>query len=582
MNAITDLQGTDLVLEYIPLTSIRVSGTGVQTMRRNHYDAQKLLELAANIKENGVLQPILIKPIAVDLDVSVKYEIVAGERRYLAADRAGLAHIPCVIRDLDSIETLQAQLVENIAREQLSALEEATGFREMLDKGKLLTAEKVGERIGKSRSYVYARLKLLDLIPAAREAMAAGTLDASKALILARIKGEKMQTRALQLITEQGHYYSYRRLIEKLRDDFMIPIVQAPWLPDRDTLHMPKSGDPVQACATCPTRSCNDPELHDEVEGADVCTDRPCFEIKTKLHWTRVRKEYEAQGRQIVIGDAVKDVLDTRAGYMGGPVHNGFVRLDAECDSIEFNEPEPKPKKGQTEDDLENDPDWQAWAKRQEDFEAPDLASIVGELPDTQLVQTSKGLVPVAPVATVVKALKAKGVEIPWRLKPAAIRDQSKPETEEDRQRAAAERAKEEERQKVDDEYHKRLATQILAKYKGPLKIDELLLIADDITDNWTGDLFEEIYAPGCNLQKMKEPELLRVIVAVLISRECERENKPAFTLSLAQRLKIDAKKIRTEVIKDLRPVSAGTEAQPAAAAKKKPAAKAKKKGAKK
>lgn len=580
MNAITDLQSADLALEYIPLTSIRVSSTAVQTLRRDNYSQVKLLELAANIKENGVLQPILVRPVVFDTDLTVKFEIVAGERRYLAADRAGLAHIPAVIRDLDTIQTLQAQLVENIAREQLSAIEEATGFREMLDKGKLLTPEKVGERIGKSRSYVYARLKLLDLIPEARKALADGTLDASKGLILARIKGEKVQARALSLITETGTYMSYRRLMEKLRDDFMIPITQAPWLPDRDTLHLPKSGDPVQMCATCPTRSCNDPELQDEIEGADVCIDRACFEIKTKLHWTRVRKEYEAQGRQIITGDAVKDLVDTRGGYMGSSVHNGFVRLDAECNSIEFNEPEPKPKKGQTEDDLENDPDWQAWAQRREDFEAPDLASIVGELPDTQLVQTSKGLVPVAPVATVVKALKAKGIEIPYQLKPAQIRDHSKPETEEDRQRAAAERAKEEEREKVETEFRARLLTQIHAKWKPPLKRDDLAQIADCLLDGVCPDDFDALYPSDgpLDISKMKEADLARVMLIFVLAINSEYlGNKPTALLAAAARLKIDAKKIRAEVVKDLRPVSAATEAEPAAAAKK-----AKKKGAKK
>lgn len=587
MNAITDLQGADLALEYIPLTSIRKSTTAVQALRRSGYNAQKLLELAASIQTNGVLQPILVKPIAVDLDVAVQFEIVAGERRWIAADRAGLAHIPCVIRDLDSVETLQAQLVENIGRAELSALEEATGFREMLDKGSLLTPETVGERIGKSRSYVYARLKLLDLIPAVRAAMADGTLDASKALVIARIKGEKMQARALKLVIERGWYFSYRQLMDKLRSEVMIPITQAPWLQgDRDTLHLPKTGEPAQRCDTCPSRSCNDPDLQDELDGADVCVDQACFELKTKLHWARVRKDYEAQGRQIVTGDAVKDVLDTRTGYMGGPVHNGFVRLDAECDSIEFNEPEPKPKKGQTEDDLENDPDWQAWAQRREDFESPDLASLVGELTDTQLVQTSQGLIPVAPVATVVKALKAKGIKIPDELKPANQRDEDDDEPARDPAREAAERAKEEEREKVEIEYRSRLLRQIQAKWKPPLKKHDLEYIANGLIEGCSsGAAGEALYPDQIDTGKMKDPDLQRMLVILAIAGDtsfwnCRQNSKPKRLLDYAQRLKIDAKKIRTDVIKELRPVSAGTEEPPAAAAKKKPATK--KKGAKK
>jgi len=588
MNAITALhaakqvplgEGADLALEYIPLTSIRKSTTAVQALRRSGYNAQKLLELAASIQTNGVLQPILVKPIAIDLDVAVQFEIVAGERRWIAADRAGLAHIPCVIRDLDTVETLQAQLVENIGRAELSALEEATGFREMLDKGSLLTAESVGERIGKSRSYVYARLKLLDLIPAVRAAMADGSLDATKALVIARIKGEKMQARALKLVIERGQYFSYRQLMDKLRSEVMIPITQAPWLQgDRDTLHLPKTGDPVQRCDTCLSRSCNDPDLQDELDGADVCVDQACFELKTKLHWARVRKDYEAQGRQIITGDAVKELIDT-IGHYPASVYNGFVRLDAECDTIEFTEPEPKPKKGQSEDDLENDPDWQAWSQRREDFESPDLASLVGELPDTQLVQTSQGLVPVAPVAAVVKALKAKGIDIPWRLKPSAIREQSKPETDEDRQRAAAERAKEEERTLVETEYRARLLTQIHAKWKPPLKKHDLEYIAEAMLEGAeNSDAYDTIYGLGRpDIAKMKEPDLQRWMVIYAISHECDEwqirgGHKPAAMLDYAQRLKIDPKKLRAEVVKELRPTSAATE--PAAG-------KAKKKGAK-
>lgn len=547
---------TEAQLELIPITSITESGTAVQALRRKNYDPEKLLELAASIQNNGVLQPILVRPIAPK--GTVKYEIVAGERRWRAADRAGLAHVPCVIRDLDDVQTLQAQLVENIEREQLSALEEATGFDEMRKNSAALNAEQIGARIGKSRSYVYARLKLLDLIPAAREALQDGTLDPTKALILARIHGEKMQARALKIINE-GHYYSYRRLMEKLRDDLMIRLERAPWLPDRDTLHVPKTGAPVPTCVTCPHNSANDPELAAAIDDAEVCTERGCFELKTKWHNARILKEYQDLGHTVISGEAVKDVLDDRRGYMGSSVHNGYVRLDAEVDTIEFDEPEPEPKKGQTEDDLENDPDWQAWARRQEQFESPSYSQLLGAVVGTQLVQTAKGdIVAVAPVAAVTKALKAKGVDIPWPLKQKHIRDDDEPQR--DPAKEAAERARAEERFQVEVEYRKRLLRAIHAKFKGPFKQSDLALIAETILDE-AGKyiLFDKLFdEKRPDLGKFKEVDLARLIIAFCLDDEADSvHTKPGRMLAYCQRLKIDPKKIRAEVVKDLKPVSA-------------------------
>lgn len=570
MNAITDLQADDAVLDLIPITCIRPSTTHIQTRRREHFDPAKLLELAASIQQNGVLQPILVR-VAPTADELVRYEIVAGERRWRAADRAGLAHVPCVIRDLSDAQVLEAQLVENLQREGLHVLDEAAGYRELLDINPALNAEAIGAKIGRSRSYVYARLKLLDLIPAARDALSAGTLDPSKALILARIHGEKMQARALKLITQDGNGYSYRRLVDKLRNDFMISLEAAPWLPDRDTLHVPKTGDPVPACATCPHNSANDAELAADVDGA-WCTDRGCHELKTKWHWHRLRKEAEAAGRSVITGDGVKELLDTRGGYMANSVHNGYVRLDAECDSIEFDEPEPELA---DDDDGENNPAWQAWSARQENFTAPSYRSLLGEIPNTLLVEGRGGqLVEVAPVAAVAKALKAKGIAVPYNLKPNRGRDDEPPV---DPAIEAAERAKEEERRKVEAEYRARLLKAIHAKWKPPLKKHDLEVIAEAMLDGVeNSEAFDALYPDRPDTAKMKDADLQRFLVIYAINEDSEvnrwEQHKPARLLDYCQRLKIDAKKIRAEVVKELKPTSAGAE----------PETKGKGKGAKK
>ena len=572
MNAITELPAAEAALELIPISSIRVSRTAVQTLRREHNSAEKLLELAASIASSGVLQPILVRPVPVS--GTIKYEIVAGERRWRAADRAGLAHIPCIVRDCDDRQTLQAQLVENTAREEYSALEEATGFREMLALEPGLTAETLGARLGKSRSYVYARLKLLDLIPAAQQALADGSLDASKGLIIARIQGEKMQARALHLVTTQAHYYSYRRLIEKLRDDFMIPIAQAAWLPDRDSLHLPKTGEPIITCAGCPSRSVNDPELHAEVTGSDVCTDRACFDLKTRLHWSRIKADYEAQGHTVATGAAVDDYIDTSGLGRHCGVHNNYLRMDFECDTIEFAEAEPDQIKGEPDDVYEMRSD--LWQQRCNAWQAPTFASLLGTVVGTQLVQGRDGsIIEVAPAAAVVKALQAKGIEVPWFLEENPRGSATEADNKIAEQRASAEAVKESERIKIEAAYRARLLAQIHAEWKPPLKRHDLESIAwrmEYAADDTAA--FDALYTANVDITKLKEPELQRYMVIYAISGDClyDRwtQHKCSRLLDYAQRLKIDTKKLRAEVVKGFRLVLASAKPEAQAAAKKK------------
>jgi hypothetical protein len=367
-----------------------------------------------------------------------------------------------------------------------------------------------------------------------------------------------MQARALKLITANADHYSYRRLVEKLRDDFMIPLAKAPWLPDRDTLHVPKTGAPVPECATCPHNSDTDAELAAEA-GPALCTDRSCFDLKSQWHRSRVRQEWEALGKTVLTGEAAAAVLDIRAGYMGGDVKGGHVRLDAGCDTVEFPEPEPKQAKGEPDDVFEKRHD--AWQEKEWRYHPPSYIQLIGELPETVLAEGRSGeLVPVAPIAAVAKALKAKGIKVPDELKAKREeRDEDPDDSEEARQRAEAERAREEQRRKVEQEYRNRLVKAIHAKYKGPLKLPELQVIADELTDSWHGDVMGEIYPGDIDVKKMKEPELLLLMVTHMLSREADhRENdKPILALDLAQRLKIDAKKIKAEVTKELKPAVA-------------------------
>ena len=124
---------------------------------RHHFNEEHLAELTSSVKEKGVLQPILVRSIGID-----KYQIVAGERRWRAAQKAGIHEVPVVVRDLDDGEVLQVAIIENIQRQDLSSVEEAIAFRRLMDEFGH-TQEGVAEVVGKSRSHVANLLRLLSL-----------------------------------------------------------------------------------------------------------------------------------------------------------------------------------------------------------------------------------------------------------------------------------------------------------------------------------------------------------------------------------------------------------------------------------
>ena len=126
---------------------------------RKNFDAENLEDLTNSIKERGVIQPIIVRKSNTD---SSKYEIIAGERRWLAARNAGLHDIPVVITDADDLKSLEFAIVENVQRHDLNPLEEAEGYKRLIDEFSY-DQEKVSKFIGKSRSYITNTLRLLNL-----------------------------------------------------------------------------------------------------------------------------------------------------------------------------------------------------------------------------------------------------------------------------------------------------------------------------------------------------------------------------------------------------------------------------------
>lgn len=151
---------------------------------RKNFDPAKLAELSESIKASGVLQPILVRPLTGDrvseTDRTVQFEIIAGARRYRASELAGLATIPAIVRAMSNDAAMEAAILENLQRDDLTELEEAEGYEALMAHASI-NADAVAAKIGKSRSYVFGRLKLLDLSQDCKQAMRKGKMSAAEA-----------------------------------------------------------------------------------------------------------------------------------------------------------------------------------------------------------------------------------------------------------------------------------------------------------------------------------------------------------------------------------------------------------------
>ena len=147
---------------------------------RRRFDEDEMERLVDSVREQGVLQPILVRPVAGDEGA---YQIIAGERRWRAAQRARLHEVPVVVREFTDVEALQIALVENIQRQDLTPMEEADGYRRLLQEFSY-TQEDLGRVVGKSRSHIANTLRLLDLPDEVRDLVQDGQMTAGHARAL--------------------------------------------------------------------------------------------------------------------------------------------------------------------------------------------------------------------------------------------------------------------------------------------------------------------------------------------------------------------------------------------------------------
>lgn len=148
---------------------------------RKHFSEPELADLAANIRQVGILVPLLVRKNGSG------YQVLAGARRFRAATRAGLETVPAIVRDLDDAAALELMVLDNLQRADLHPLEEAAGFQQLMKVAHYDVA-RVAERVGRSVKYVYDRVKLLELVPEAKKIFNEGVITAGHAILLARLK----------------------------------------------------------------------------------------------------------------------------------------------------------------------------------------------------------------------------------------------------------------------------------------------------------------------------------------------------------------------------------------------------------
>ena len=180
---------------------------------RKHFDQTELDELAESIRSNGILQPILVRPLN---EKGSSYEIIAGERRWRAAQIVKLHEVPVIIRDFDDSTALGVALIENLQRSDLNIIEEAEGFRSLMLKFEF-TQEKLSSQLGKSRSHIANVLRLLSLPNTVKRHISNGDLSFGHARVLVSLPEDKAKEVADRIIDEELSVRKAEKLVNQIK-----------------------------------------------------------------------------------------------------------------------------------------------------------------------------------------------------------------------------------------------------------------------------------------------------------------------------------------------------------------------------
>jgi ParB family transcriptional regulator, chromosome partitioning protein len=285
--------------QYLAIDTIHESATNP----RRTFDEIKLQELAESIKQHGLIQPITVRPDAEG------FEVIAGARRFRAAQLAELFSVPARIVEIDDAQVLEWQLVENSQRVDVHPYEEAQGFQRLLDLPGYDVTTLVAKS-GKSPSHIYARLSLLQLIPQVAEAFGQERITASHANLLARLPQESQAEAFEQCWRKdwqdtEAHLLPAKHVAAWIQSNLYLALAEAPFDREDPTLN-PSAG----ACVTCPRRSGHNTSLFCDLQG-DQCFDSACYQIKLTAH---IDRAVAARPELIQIENGWRNAREQRPG----------------------------------------------------------------------------------------------------------------------------------------------------------------------------------------------------------------------------------------------------------------------------
>ena len=272
---------TEVQSEYrnLPLDSLTESPNNP----RRSFDETALNELAESIKTQGILAPLVVRP------VGQHFEIVAGARRYRAAQLAGLETAPVRIVELTDAQALETSIVENLQRRDVHPMEEASGYARLLalDEPKY-SVEQIAAKVGKAPAFILARLKLVELVPAVVEAFTQDEIGLGHALLLAKLQPAQQEEALNACYQEQYSSGSkakrillpVRNLQQWIERNILLELAAAPFS-KKDAALVPEAG----ACVDCPKRTGHNVLLFEGIATQhDSCSDPKCYAVKVEAH----------------------------------------------------------------------------------------------------------------------------------------------------------------------------------------------------------------------------------------------------------------------------------------------------------
>ena len=276
----------------LPLVSLTESATNP----RRSFDQSALSELAESIRTQGILAPLVVRP------VGQHFEIVAGARRYRAAQLAGLETAPVRIVELTDAQALETSIVENLQRRDVHPLDEANGFAALmrLEEPKY-SVEQIAAKVGKAPAFILARLKLVELVPAVVEAFSQDEIGLGHALLLAKLQSAQQEEALAACYQEQYTNGSkakrillpVRHLQQWIEHNILLELASAPFSKE-DAALVPEAG----ACLDCPKRTGHNVLLFEGLTHADQCSDPKCYAAKVDAH---VRQTVAAKPKLVQI-----------------------------------------------------------------------------------------------------------------------------------------------------------------------------------------------------------------------------------------------------------------------------------------